>query len=70
MVLDIATQSEQQGKDGIHLVGTDIEHGVPQSLVEWGQLGEAIEIEVFEEMDDDDAHYGKSAQAIDNIDTL
>ena len=70
MVLDVAAQSEQQGEDGIHLAGTEIEHRVPQPLVEWSQFGEGIEIEVFEEMDDDDAHYGKSAQAIHNIDTL
>ena len=70
MVLDIAAQSEQQCKDSIHLARTNIEHCIPQSLVESRWFGEGIEIQMFEEMNDNDAHNGKSAKAINNVNAL
>ena len=70
MVLDISAQSEQQCKDSIHLARTNIEHCIPQALVEIRWFGEGIEIQVFEEVNDNDAHNGKSAKAINNVNAL
>lgn len=66
VVLNVATESEEECKDGIHLTGPEIEHGIPQSLFESRRFGEVVEVEVFEEMNDDDANHGKAAKAVDN----
>ena len=70
MVLDIATQSKQQCEDSIHLARSNVEHSIPQSLVKSRWFGEGIEIEVFEEVNDNDADHGKSAKAVNNVNAL
>ena len=67
MVLDVAAQSEQQCEYGIHLARPYIENSIPQSLVKSRWFGESIKIEVFEEVNDNDAYHGKSAKAINNV---
>lgn len=69
VVLDVAAQAEKEREDGIHLVGTEIEDGIPETLLEGRRLGESIEIKVLKEVDQDNADNGKAAKAIDHTDT-
>lgn len=67
VVLDEEAQSEQQGKDRIHLSGQQEEHRVPYRLVECRRFREAVEIHVFDEVDQHDASDGYAAQDIGGI---
>ena len=69
MVLDVATQSEEQGENRIHLACSKIEDNVPQSLLKRCRLRERIEIQMFEKVDDDDSHDGEAAEAVNDVDT-
>ncbi len=69
VVLNVAAQAEKERKDGIHLVGTEIEDGIPETLLEGRWLREGIEIKVLKEVDQNNTDNGKAAKAIDHTDT-
>ena len=69
VVLDEEAQSEEQGEDRVHLASEDEEGGVPYGLVEPGRFGKRIEIEVFDEMQQDYAGYCYAPEDVGDIDT-
>ncbi len=67
-------ESEQQGKDGVCLSCEKAENYIECSLIQYIQpFRRTVRIyrknEVFQIMDQNDSHYGKSTEGIHNFDT-
>ena len=74
VVLDEVAEAEEQGKHGICLAAEEKEEPVPHGTVREGQpgilprrVGEGVEVEVFNRMQQDDAHHCQSAQHVGHV---